>query len=256
MPKHLFTIPHDTVLPSPAGLPEGYPFRLDPTNVLYTILGGAWVQLTGAGPLGPFTDNFNRSDRVLAGDNGWFASDPTQTASLLISGNKVIVPTGAGIEFGNSPILHRRNDSDPNVADVSVTLTRASTAGITIPVCIADATYQYGLAIEIDGSATAPSLDIITTGAGGPATWDTTDSAWTAWTAVPTTVRMTYNGTTKLFSVYQDGVLRNTVSVQAALNTYYGVGVVTFPALATMPNGGFASNAGVNVESFDNFVCA
>lgn len=256
MPKHLFTIPHGTVLPSPAGLPEGYPFRLDPTNSLYTVLGGSWVQLIsgGSGGVGAFSDDFNRTDRVLAGDNGWFAADPTQTASFSISGNKVIVPTGAGVQFGNSPILHFRGDSDANVADVSVTLTRSSTAGFTAPVCIADATYQYGLAVEIDGSASTPGLDIITGGAGGPSTWDTTNSAWTAWTAVPTTVRMTYNDTTHVFSVYQDGVLRNTVNVRTALDAYYGPG--TPFALATMPNGGFLSNTGVNVETFDDFVCA
>lgn len=256
MPKHLFTIPHGTVLPSPVGLPDGYPFRLDPVNSLYTILSGSWVQLIagGGGSPGPFSDDFTRTDRVLAGDNGWFAADVAQTASFFVSSNKVIVPTGAGVEFGNSPILHFRGDSDANVADVTMTLTRTATDGFTVPVCISDATYQYGLGIEIDGSASAPSLDIITGGAGGPSTWGTTDSAWTAWTAVPTTVRMTYNDTTHLFSVYQDGVLRNTVNVRTALDAYYGAG--TPFALATMPNAGFASNTGVNIEHFDDFVCA
>ncbi len=43
MPTHLFTIPSGAALPSPTGLPEGYPFRHTTENVLYVIEGGAFV---------------------------------------------------------------------------------------------------------------------------------------------------------------------------------------------------------------------
>lgn len=49
MPKHLITLPHGTALPSPTGLPEGYPFRLDPAGELYSIKAGVFVAVTGGG---------------------------------------------------------------------------------------------------------------------------------------------------------------------------------------------------------------
>ena len=247
---------------APANPPAGHQrLFVDPADhVLKLIDSTGAISAIGSGGGGALTgsDDFNRSDRLLAGDNGWFESDPSpgMVATLAIVGNKVVVPAGAGTKFGNVPILRPRLDSNPDVADVSVTLTRVDTTGVTSVVCVSDMHYRSALAIDIDGSATAPGLEIITEGAGGPSAWDTTDSAWTAWTATPTTVRMTYDNTTKLLSVYQDGTLRNTVDVQAALNTYFAPTPPTFSDLLLMPYGGFVSNADVGKESFENWVCA
>lgn len=247
---------------APAAPPAGSQrLFLDPADHLLKMIDSAGVvtPIGSAGGAPSGSDDFGRSDRPLAGDNGWFESGLAigDVASLAIVGNKVVVPTGASPAFGNMPILRARYDSNPDVADVTMVLTRVDTTGMTIPVCVSDAHYQVGLGIEIDGSATTPSLDITTGGAGGPSAWDTTDSAWTAWdTGAPMTLRMTYDNTTKLFSVYQGGVLRNTVDVQAALDTFFGAGVVTFPELVMLPYAGFASNADVGKESFDGWVCA
>lgn len=55
MPKHLYTLPAGTVLPDPAGSPEGYPFLLESgagatlTQELYAIKAGAYAKLAGGG---------------------------------------------------------------------------------------------------------------------------------------------------------------------------------------------------------------
>jgi len=201
-----------------------------------------------------FSDDFTRSNRALDGDNGWFKSDDANTADFQINSNKVVVPTGATIPYGFAPILHTRDDSDPNVADVSFTVGRSSTAGNTGLYVVSDDTFQFALGLEYDGSAGYTGLDIITNGAGGPSNWDT-NSGWSGFVGSTSVVRLTYNNTTKIFTVYQGGVQIATVDVQAALDDYYGPGT-DFPDITAVPNAGFMGNADVNVESFDNIICA
>jgi len=268
MPKHLYTIPYGTSLPSPAGLPEGYPFRLDPDNILYTIKDGAFVALTGGGGGGGttgFTDNFDRSDRVLDGDNGWAQSDPPNTADLSIVGGVVKVPVGAATTSGWAPIVHNRNDGDPNVADVTVTITRTDTTGFTYFVPLSDADFQTGLHVDTDGSSTplgiSPHMggsdygDLVADGTGVTVH----PGVYAAWTPSGTiTLRATYNNTTRAFNVYVNSVLAIEVAdIQATIDHMQGGTDPswTFPDISLVPKAGFASNAGVGIETFDDFIC-
>jgi hypothetical protein len=259
MPKHLFTIPHGTALPSAAGLPEGYPFRLDPDNVLYTISGGVFVALAGGGGGGgggtPFSDDFTRADVLLSGNNGWFESVAADTADFKIVGNAVKVPTGSIVDFGNSPILHVRDGADPNIADVTITASRPDNTGNAGLVPFSDDGFAAGFWMYYDGTLTAGFQANF---AGGwSLDWDVDHGVAADFTGGSATWRYVYNDTTKKMMVYFNGVLAYEINnCQTKLDTVYGAGTYTIPALALMPNCGFLSNAGENIDTFDSVVCA
>lgn len=238
-----------------------------PTSTIFTAveievtkLGTILPVTAPPGPPAPsFIDTFDRTNRPLAGDNGWFRSQPGNVADLRIVSNVLTVPAGAAPAFGNAPILHPRIDADTNQPDVSVTTTRVDTTGMSGLYVVSDDTFNFALGIEWDASVQAggPQLDIITGGAGGPSSWDTIHAPWAAFTGgADTIVRLTYNETTKNLEVYQNGVHIATVNVQAALDAYYGPGVVVFPHVSSVVNAGVMSNADVNIDTFNDFASA
>jgi len=266
MPKHLFTIPYGTTLPDPAGLPEGYPFRLDPDNVLYTITGGVFVALAGGGTGGGggtgdgFHDDFVRANVALAGNNGWFKSvgHAGDVADWAIVSNEVVVPTGSTVDFGNHPLLHVRDSADPDVIDVTVTVRRNSNAGNS-GVCIAsDDAGENMLWLYYDGSdhTSAGAQPQIMEGDSGTASgFDTDYGTWADFTDNVTemAIRCVFTVSTGILQVYQGATLCYDWDVNAALTAFHGT-PTSYPDLATQPNSGIIGNAGENVDTVLDFL--
>lgn len=205
----------------------------------------------------PFVDNFDRSDRPLAGDSGWFESVAGQVASLAIRSNQLVVPAGAAVAAGSKPLLHTRQGSDPNWATAIVDSTRSATTGKSSLVVCSDQTYQH--AIQMDFTAAGdPNPDYLTVTLVKAGTTHvlhpadlTFDGTWNAWaTSATETITARYNDTTKVLNLVQGVTLIAHVDVGAAWTAAFGD---TVPALATMPYFGLISNAGVGVDTFENF---
>lgn len=281
MPRHtLFTFPHGLALPSFVGLPEGYPFvhnHGNGTATLYTIRDGLWqeaavvpyvglaaasagvAQVVGAltvTPPPPFSDNFNRSNRTLNGDNGWVNSTGTGSggapAAYAISGNTVTNPATGD----SDPILHVRNDGTAGVADVTVTHTYPSGGGFhggRLYVA-SDLGNANSIALRFDTSNTATvqrhvGLDS-NAGTWFPTTTTTYNGGWASWAfATPMVIRLVYTEATSLLEVYQNGVKKLDCDMSSA--NFGGTG--TLPALSTMPYCGLVGRA---QDIFDDLVCA
>jgi hypothetical protein len=212
--------------------------------------------LSDALPVVPptFTDDFNRTDRALAGDNGWFAADPAATAELAIRSNRATVPSTApgGTFAGYAPILHDRND-DNTFADVSLTMIfDGSGACDTTLVPASDATFINGVGVEVQ-SAIAPQPIAMVAGGTYYLAWDVDHGVFAFFPGATSVIRATYDATTKMLLVYQDGVLCFECNVGAQM-VAFGAPIA---ALATMPNAGFASNGGLatteGVEHYEDF---
>lgn len=283
MPRRtLYTFPTGLVLPAATGLAEGSPFVLNHGGglaTLYTIRQGSWFEAAIAPradfagniaglatvhgdltvttpPPPPFTDDFNRSNRTLNGDNGWVNSTGTgmgAVAPWAIVSNKVQQSTATS---DTDPILHVRNDSTPGVADVTVTTSFVAAGGFQrgfLYVC-SDLGNANSIGAWWDGSAGDILVQRHVGADSNAGQWfantQTVVSAWTGWTFPATmTIRMVYTESTKLLQIYQNGTLKNTCDMHAS---NFGGGA-ELPALSTMP---YCGISGRSNDAFDNLVCA
>lgn len=247
----------DPLLP---GFPLENSTTLTPSQPLTSPSGGAGISAflirdgADGGPTG-FTDDFNRTDRDLAGDNGWFESFPGGVAGVAIRSNQVTVVDTASIAGSPSPILHVRND-DGTFADVSLTTTFDTSGSCdTSVVAASDDTGANAMMVEVMSSSAPVPIAVV---AGGTfyLDWDHIGGAFSYFEGDTSVLRVTYDDATKVLSLYQDGAFCFDVNVEPQLTALSAA----TPALADMPNAGWASNGGLatteGTEHYDNFVAA
>jgi hypothetical protein len=239
------------------GLTDGtaYTFTVIATNAVGdSVPSGASAPATPTAPP-PFSDNFNRTNRNLNGDNGWVNSTGTGMGAVPVYAITSNVVNQATANGDTDPILHLRGGSSA-VADVSIDAGWVASSGFKrgfLYVC-SDLGNANSIGMWWDGGAT----DILVQRHVGAdsnagqwfATTQTVVSAWAGWT-FPTmmTIRAVYTQSTKLLQIYQNGTLRITCDMSAS---NFGGGA-ELPALSSMPYCGFSGRSG---DQFDNVVCA
>jgi len=205
-----------------------------------------------------FIEDFDRSNRAIVGDSGWFASTTDgSTAELAIRSNRLTVPSDApgGAFAGYAPVLHSRND-DNTAVDVSVAMTFDTSDCDATLVAASDATFDNAVAVEITG-ATTPQLIVMKSGGTYDLAWDLDHGTFNYFVGSTSLIRVTYVDSTKVLNLYQDDVLCFEAAVGPQMT---GFGQTT-PALVDMPNAGLSSNGGIptgeteSCEKFDDFVC-
>lgn len=187
------------------------------------------------------------TDGPLSGNPGWFDSQPGLVSDLQVAGGVVTTATS-----GFAPTLHDRGDAG-TFADVTISLTFDNSGACDATILVAsDATYDNAIGIEVLSSTSPPSVFVrqnatnVSTGVG----WQNA-GGFTAPDGATTVLRITYDGVTRILTVYQNGVQVCETSLSAIM---LWPNVTKLPLLTSMPYAGFVSHStGV---TYGNFVCA
>lgn len=234
----------------------------------------------GDGPLAPptfaWTDDFERSDRFLNGDNGWANLDGKANGALgmprfeIVSG-AATVTSALAHPWGWAPITHDRVDAVPGVADVTFEYEigpNVAAGGLrpTFVVAIANPSAGAGnsgsgIVMDMDPTTGTSTNFYLLLSDGSEALADVVgvNSPWVpiaAEVGAAMTVRMIYTDATKELKVYQDGELRYTVDYSDA-NFAGSIDPPSYPdtpwcpPLASMPKCGIGSDSNGNQDVFN-----
>lgn len=243
---------------APAAPPAGSQrLFIDPVDhLLKTIDSAGTISTIGSGGGGGgggstgFTDDFTAADAALDTYNGWTRVGSVAAGqNLVIASNKV--QSDAYLDGTRVPYLHPYTPVDPNVADVSVDVGRADTAGFSSLLVCSDAAAANYLMLEWDSSdhtSTGLVLNVMVAGTLTAQGWDVDHANFPGFTAGSGTLRCTYNNTTHAVQVFFNGVLCYEITDLSVYDV--------LPALATMNNVGLCDTSSVVADqTFDHLVC-
>ena len=236
-----------------ANLPGRFDFGAASAAGLAVVHGNLTIPVT------PFSDNFNRSDRTLNGDNGWINSTGTAmgfgagVAPYTITSNQV----KSNASTDADPILHVRNDSNPGVADVTITHSFVTSNGRVYLFVCSDLGNANSLRFVFTGTAGFHDIQRHIGGDDVSGHWSANtitavNGGWAAWSAgTSMVIRVVYTESTKTLDVYQNGTKKLTCST--ADSNWGNAGAGEMPVLTSMPYMGFTSEAN---DRIDDVVCA
>lgn len=183
---------------------------------------GDLAALSGAVDLGDFTDNFNRSDRVLGGDNGWVAQGGTWN---IVSNQAVLTSlTGGAVDAVNMYILRR--NAGVSTCTVSVVNTSNVLHGPSSLLIGYDPTTDDGYLLNFEpGGGFTVYVRRINSGSPYQLNIGSPQSAAPgAWNGGSTTLAVSFDAATGVFTAYQNGTSFFTVTDPSPFTTGTWVG--------------------------------